>query len=137
MKTTAVSPGLGFPHARTAIQVTRRRRALNGTRWRTETVYAITDLDQTQIRPDEIADTLRGHWFVENRLHWVRDVTLGEDLSQIRTCHGPAVMAATQPVNQRAPATAPPTSPPQHDAYLDIPAVYCPCCYKPRSTHVR
>jgi len=30
---------------------------------------------------------------VENRLHWLRDVTLGEDLSQIRTGHGPAVMA--------------------------------------------
>lgn len=94
VKITAVSAGIAFPHARLAIQVTRRRRSLTGRRWRTETVYAITDLDQTQIRPDEIADILRGHWHIENRLHWVRDVTFDEDHSQIRTGHGPAVMAS-------------------------------------------
>jgi predicted transposase YbfD/YdcC len=93
MKLTAVSVGIGFPHARLAIQMTRRRRPLNSSKWRTETVYAITDLDQLQIRPQEIADTIRGHWYIENRLHWVRDVTFAEDLSQIRTGHGPAVMA--------------------------------------------
>jgi predicted transposase YbfD/YdcC len=93
VKLTAVSVGIGFPHARLAVQVTRRRRPLNGRAWHTETVYAITDLDQTQIRPDEIADIARGHWHIENRLHWVRDVTFTEDHSQIRTGHGPAVMA--------------------------------------------
>lgn len=35
----------------------------------------------------------RHHWGIENRLHWIRDVTFAEDLSQIRTRHGPAVMA--------------------------------------------
>jgi hypothetical protein len=30
---------------------------------------------------------------IENRLHWIRDVTFAEDLSQIRVGHGPAVMA--------------------------------------------
>jgi len=93
VKVTAVSVGIGFPHARLAIQITRRRRPLTGRKWKTETVYAITDLDQTQIRPDEIADIIRAHWHIENKLHWVRDVTLGEDASQIRTGHGPAVMA--------------------------------------------
>jgi predicted transposase YbfD/YdcC len=93
MKMTEVSAGIRFPHARLAIQMTRRRRSLTGRRWRTETAYAITDVDQTQIRPDEIADILRGHWHIENRLHWVRDVTFAEDHSQIRTGHGPAVMA--------------------------------------------
>jgi len=93
VKMTAVSAGIGFPHARLAIQVTRRRRPLNARKWRTETVYAVTDLDQTQIRPEEVADTLRQHWHIENRLHWVRDVTFAEDHSQIRTGHGPAVMA--------------------------------------------
>lgn len=93
VKITAVSAGLAFPHAATAIQVTRRRRPLNGQKWRSETVYAITDLDQDQIHPDELADTLRSHWYIENRLHWVRDVTFAEDASQIRTGHGPAVMA--------------------------------------------
>lgn len=93
VKVTALSTGIAFPHASMAIQVTRRRRPLRGGTWRTETVHAITDLDQNRIRPEEIADILRGHWLVENALHWVRDVTMGEDLSQIRTGTGPAVMA--------------------------------------------
>ena len=36
----------------------------------------------------------RGHWSIENRSHWVRDVTLGEDASRIRKGAGPQVMAA-------------------------------------------
>ena len=93
VKITAVGVGIGFPHARLAIQITRRRRPLTARRWHSEIVYAITDLDQDQIRPDELADIIRGHWSIENRLHWIRDVTFAEDLSQIRVGHGPAVMA--------------------------------------------
>jgi hypothetical protein len=36
----------------------------------------------------------RGHWTIENRSHYVRDVSLGEDASRIRTGSGPEVMAA-------------------------------------------
>jgi predicted transposase YbfD/YdcC len=85
---------LGFPHAAQAIQIVRRRRRLNSTRWSTETVYAITSLSATQTSPAELADALRGHWSIEDRLHWVRDVTFGEDLSQVRTGNGPRVMAS-------------------------------------------
>jgi predicted transposase YbfD/YdcC len=46
-----------------------------------------------QIRADQIADAIRGHWGIENRLHWIRDVVFAEDHSQIRTGAGPAVMA--------------------------------------------
>ncbi len=93
LKLTAVGVGVGFPHAALAIQITRRSRPLTGGRWRTETVHSITDLTAAQTSPAELADALRGHWGIENRLHWVRDVTYGEDLSQVRTGHGPAVMA--------------------------------------------
>ncbi len=37
---------------------------------------------------------VRGHWSVENRSHYVRDVTMGEDSSRIRTGSGPEVMDA-------------------------------------------
>lgn len=93
LKLTAVTAGIGFPHAALALQITRRRRPLTGGRWRTETVYAITDLTAEQTTPVELVDALRAHWGIENRLHWVRDVSYGEDLSQVRTGHGPAVMA--------------------------------------------
>ncbi len=93
VKVTAVRAGIGFPDAALAIQVTRRRRPARATRWRTETVYAITDLSNNQVSPAQLADAMRAHWGIENRLHWIRDVTFAEDLSQIRTGHGPAVMA--------------------------------------------
>ena len=37
---------------------------------------------------------IRQHWTIENQLHWIRDVTLGEDASQVRTDNLPQVMAA-------------------------------------------
>jgi predicted transposase YbfD/YdcC len=93
LKLVAVRTGLGFPHARLALQLTRRRRPLTSGCWRTETVYAVTDLTWDQIRADLLADAIRGQWGIENRLHWIRDVVFAEDLSQIRTGTGPAVMA--------------------------------------------
>ena len=36
----------------------------------------------------------RGHWGIEIRVHWVRDVTFDEDRSQVRTGSAPQVMAA-------------------------------------------
>jgi len=97
LKVTAVAAGLGFPHAAQAVQVIRRRRPLNAKKrkkWSTETVYAVTSLTATEASPAELADILRGHWLIEDRLHWVRDVTYDEDRSQVRTGTGPRVMAS-------------------------------------------
>jgi Transposase DDE domain len=94
-----VAAGIAFPGACQAIRITRRTRKVNartgrpGT-WRTETVYAITDLPPHQARPGELAAWIRGHWQIENGLHWVRDVTLAEDLSQIHAGNAPQVMAS-------------------------------------------
>jgi predicted transposase YbfD/YdcC len=92
VKITAVGAGIEFPHARLAIQVQRRRRPLGSTIWTSETVYAVTSLTWRHACADLIADAVRGHWRIES-LHWIRDVTFGEDLSQVRTHNGPAVMA--------------------------------------------
>ena len=98
LKVVTVAAGIEFPHAAQAVQITRRTRpicARTGRRgkWRTETVYAITDLGPHQARPDELAAWIRGHWQIENSLHWVRDVTFAEDLSQVRAGAAPQVMA--------------------------------------------
>ena len=45
-------------------------------------------------RRGTVAQWARGHWSVENRSHYVRDVTMGEDASRIRKRSGPEVMAA-------------------------------------------
>jgi predicted transposase YbfD/YdcC len=98
LKVVTVNAGLGFPHTAQAIQITRQRRPIKPSsgkraKWRTETVYAITTLTAAQAQPEELARWLKGHWTIENRLHWVRDVTLGEDLHQARTGNGPHVLA--------------------------------------------
>jgi predicted transposase YbfD/YdcC len=99
LKVVIIAAGIEFPHARQAVQLTRRTRPVSARtgrkgRWRTETVYAITDLAPHEARPEELAAWIRGHWQIENGLHWVRDVTFAEDLSQIRTGAGPQVMAS-------------------------------------------
>jgi len=46
--------------------------------------YALTSLAASEVTPDELAALWRGHWTIENRRHYVRDVTLGEDGCQMR-----------------------------------------------------
>lgn len=58
-----------------------------------EVVYLITSADPATAPPQTLAAWVKGHWSIENNLHWVRDVTFGEDLSQVRTGHAPRLMA--------------------------------------------
>jgi hypothetical protein len=56
-------------------------------------VLVLTSLTVDEANPEQFAAHVRGHWGIENRLHWVRDVTYGEDHSQIRTERTAHVMA--------------------------------------------
>jgi predicted transposase YbfD/YdcC len=91
---TGSSDGHGefFPDARQALKIIRRRRTRRG-RWSVQTVYAVTSLDVRQADPALLACWARGHWRIEAGLHWVRDVTFGEDHSQVRTGQGPTNLA--------------------------------------------
>jgi predicted transposase YbfD/YdcC len=53
----------------------------------------VTSLTTTKAAPWQLAGRVRGHWTIENQLHWVRDVTFTEDASQIRTGTAPRAMA--------------------------------------------
>ena len=55
-------------------------------------MYLITSDRDTD--PATLAAWVRGHWEIENRLHWVRDVTYQEDKSLVRTGNAPRVMAS-------------------------------------------
>ena len=92
LKITAVARGLAFPRASQAIQITRRRKGEG--KWSRETCYAVTSLSVTQASPAQLAAIIRGHWGIEDRLHWVRDLDFDEDRSQIRTASGPQIMAS-------------------------------------------
>jgi predicted transposase YbfD/YdcC len=63
---------------------------LAGHTLRTEVAYAITSLHATRADPARLLGLARGHWQIEDRLHWVRDVTFDEDRSRVRVGHGPS-----------------------------------------------
>lgn len=66
---------------------------LRGENLRQEVAYGVTSLSPEKASPDRVLILNRGHWEIENRLHWVRDVTFDEDHSQVRTGSGPRAMA--------------------------------------------
>ncbi len=61
---------------------------------RGEVVYGITSLRPEQADPGRLLELVRGHWCIENKSHWVRDVTFDEDRSQVRRGNIPQLMAA-------------------------------------------
>ncbi len=61
---------------------------------RVEVVYGVTSLSSERATPGRVLDLVRGHWSIENKSHWVRDVTFDEDRSQVRCGSIPQVMAA-------------------------------------------
>src|SRR3990167_4583937 len=61
-------------------------------RMTTETAYGIARLLPKKDTPAHALSCLRGHWCIENRLHWKRDVVFGEDQSTIRKHRAAHVM---------------------------------------------
>jgi len=61
---------------------------------RTEVVYGVTSLRPERATPGRLLALVRGHWSIENKSPWVRDVTFDEDRSQVRCGNIPHVMAA-------------------------------------------
>jgi hypothetical protein len=56
--------------------------------------YAITSLTAERASAATLLELNRGHWGIENRLHWVRDVSLGEDTCRANAEHCPQNLAA-------------------------------------------
>jgi predicted transposase YbfD/YdcC len=76
-----------------AAQVAQLRRTVTKKGKKTvEVAYLITS--DRDADPATLAGWARGHWEIENRLHWVRDVTYLEDKSLVRTGNAPRVMAS-------------------------------------------
>jgi predicted transposase YbfD/YdcC len=59
-----------------------------------EVVYGITSLTPRQADAKRLLRLVRDHWRIENCLHYVRDVTLGEDACRVRKGSAPQVLAA-------------------------------------------
>ena len=83
-----------FPGAVQAFRLRRDTAGLDGVWTGKEIVYGITSLPADLAGPAQLNHYERRHWVVEDRLHWVRDVTFGEDASQLRTGTAPRALAA-------------------------------------------
>ncbi len=61
---------------------------------REEIIYGFTNLPRKKANARYLLELNQNHWSIENRLHYRRDVTLGEDASQVRINGAPQILAA-------------------------------------------
>ncbi len=61
-----------------------------------EVEYAMTSLTPEEADAKRLSELVRSHWQIENRLHYIRDVTLGEDACRVRKGSAPQVLAAVR-----------------------------------------
>lgn len=93
----ALLPGdSDWPGARQVFQVERRRLRVTTGEVSTEVTFGLTSLAAEDATPARLLTLLRGHWHIENKAHWVRDVTFDEDRSQVRCGAIPQVMATVR-----------------------------------------
>lgn len=87
-----------WPHVRQICRLERHRiplqRGVPTGEASVETTYYITSLPPERADAARLLTLIRGHWGIENRLHYVRDVTFDEDRSTVRSGAAPQVMAA-------------------------------------------
>ena len=83
-----------FPYLRQAFRIERIVSTLTGLPLRAEVSYGVTSLPPAQASPARLMALIRGHWAIENRVHYVRDRTFDEDRSQVRKRAAPQLMAS-------------------------------------------
>ena len=83
-----------FPHVGQVFWIERIVENRSTGKTRREMVYGLTSCSQAKASPEFVLDAVRGHWSIENRLHWVRDVTFDEDRCRIRKGNGAQTMAS-------------------------------------------
>lgn len=91
---TELNHYLQFPYVGQVFALQREITDLVSQTGRSEIVYGITSLSETRANPERLLSLSRGHWSIENRLHWVRDVTFDEDRCRVRRGQGAQVLAS-------------------------------------------
>jgi hypothetical protein len=93
LRTTTVLTLHGkWPGLRQGFELTRKRTVKGVTT--VEVVYGISSLELEEANAGRLLGLTRGHWGIENKVHYVRDVTLGEDGCRVRKGAAPQVLAA-------------------------------------------
>ena len=83
-----------WPGLAQGLEITRERTVKGATT--VEVVYGMTSLEPEEADAERLSGLVREHWGIENGLHYVRDVTLGEDACRVRKGSAPQVLAAVR-----------------------------------------
>src|SRR5436190_4349069 len=93
IETLSRLPGrIDFPGAKQICRITRER-TINGEK-SIQIVLAITSLSRLRANAQALLELSRRHWSIENRLHYVRDVSMGEDACTVSSGSAPQFLAA-------------------------------------------
>ena len=91
---SALADYLDWPGLQQVFEIVRTTTSKRTGQVRHETVYGITSLPPQRADAACLLSLVRQHWCIENKSHWVRDVTYDEDRSQVRCGSIPQIMAA-------------------------------------------
>jgi predicted transposase YbfD/YdcC len=89
----ALKEYLDWPFAEQVFQLERYVREMGTGKVRREVVYGVTSLTAAEASPERLQTLVRGHWQIENGLHYRRDETMREDWYRVRQGHAPEAMA--------------------------------------------
>lgn len=88
---TMLNGHLDWPGVKQVCKV--HRKIIRDGKMTSEVQYAITSVGRDQADAATLLKWWRGHWGIENKVHWVRDETFGEDRCRVRTGHAPQILA--------------------------------------------
>lgn len=91
--TSVLNDYLSWPGLAQCFKLTRRSVYLSTGEVQEQTLFGITSLSPAQADADDLLTFIQQHWTIENKLHWVKDVTLDEDRCQLRTARTHHLMA--------------------------------------------
>ncbi len=91
--TTALNDYIKFPYVRQVFVIERHVIQKKTGKESTELAFGMTSQSPEQASPEQVLETNRKHWVIENSCHYIIDHVYDEDRSQIRTGHGPENMS--------------------------------------------
>jgi predicted transposase YbfD/YdcC len=92
----------GFAFSRSLVKIHSRRTDKKSGKTSEESRYYLASQELQERTPEGWINLSRSHWAgVENRNHWRRDASLGEDRTRMRNAHALANLAVLRSVNLR------------------------------------
>ena len=90
---TMLNEYLDWPGLQQVFEYTTERKNIATGEVESHKQYGITSLSPQRATAADLLKYKRGHWSIENKSHWIRDVVFGEDASHVRSADIPAIMA--------------------------------------------